>query len=604
MASDPVLRSTVPLCDAMTHPGFGQNRRDLLPVFTVSCGLLGFEISLMRILLYASWHHFAFMIISVALLGFGASGTVLSFLRAWLLRRAEGAFVVLAAASALSMTVSIQILQFIPVEARFVPTLLAEQVGLWVLFWTVLFVPFLLGASAIGLALIAAGRRIPVVYAANLTGSALGALAAPVAMHFIAPGWLGAAMGAVALSGVLMVKGLWTARRAAVLIPAVAIVAAWLGADTPAIRIDPFKFESYVNRIAENNMAPGDDSPTAPVASKAAEAFGPRALIAVYEGSVFHELPFLSPGVSPPRMLAVLLDGHWAGSVLQVARADDAGAVENTLMSAAYAFTTPRPRVLLLGETGGANIWLAVRHRSTAIDVVQPNGELIDLLRDPLSEKGGLVTELPGVEMVAEEPRHFVDHATKRFDLVHLAGLESWAVESGGVAGLRENNLITVEGLSACLGVLSPGGVLSICRAVQIPPRDNIKLIATLIEALRGMGADSPGRHVAVVRDFLGVCTLVKTAPWTTAEIDSLRELCRRRQLTPVYFTGIRDDELNYPDRLPGPPGGEGGWLHFAVSRLLSSRPGEAREFANDWPFDIRPPTDDRPFFDNFGKLA
>ena len=42
----------------------------------LSCGLIGYEVGLMRVLLYASWHHFAFLIISIALLGFGMSGTI------------------------------------------------------------------------------------------------------------------------------------------------------------------------------------------------------------------------------------------------------------------------------------------------------------------------------------------------------------------------------------------------------------------------------------------------------------------------------------------------------------------------------------------------
>ena len=63
-------------------------------VACVSAGLLGFEISLMRVLLVASWHHFAFLVIGVALLGFGASGTVLCICREWLLKRGEAALFV------------------------------------------------------------------------------------------------------------------------------------------------------------------------------------------------------------------------------------------------------------------------------------------------------------------------------------------------------------------------------------------------------------------------------------------------------------------------------------------------------------------------------
>ena len=52
-----------------------------LGVLLVSAALLGFELALMRHLLYVGWHHFAFLVIAVAVLGFGASGTLLVVLR-------------------------------------------------------------------------------------------------------------------------------------------------------------------------------------------------------------------------------------------------------------------------------------------------------------------------------------------------------------------------------------------------------------------------------------------------------------------------------------------------------------------------------------------
>ena len=105
---------------------------------------------------------------------------------------------------------------------------------------------------------------------------------------------------------------------------------------------------------------------------------------------------------------------------------------------------------------------------------------------------------------------------------------------------------------------------------------------------------------MVVVRDFLAACTLVKATPWTSAEIDSVRRLCADRQLTPVYFAGIQPEELNRPDQLPGPPGTTGDWLHYALGLLFASRDEELFE---DWPFEIRPATDRRPFFSHFGKL-
>ena len=559
------------------------------PVVALSAGLLGFEISLMRVLLYASWHHFAFLVISAALLGFGASGTALCFTRRWLVARGDSAIFALILAAAVSLPVATQIAQHIPVEARFVPALLARHIAWWILYWGILFVPFFLGASAIGLALMVAGDRLPTIYAFNLAGSAAGACIAPLAMHVVPPAWLAAMMGAITLAGILPMRILRTRKGAFAAVAATVATCAFLWFSPPQIRTDPFKYVSYVDDLVKDGRA-----------IEVARLYGARATVEVYAGEAFHELAFLSPDGTPPPMLAVTLDGHWAGSVLRVRNAAAAGVVDHTMMSVPYAVAPAEPDVLLLGETGGANVWLAERRGARAIDVVQPNGQITRLFRGTLRDEGGVVFERRGVRVVNEEPRHFVDHTDARYDLIQLVTLESWAVATGGVGGLQQDNLVTVEGLEACLERLAPNGIVSVCRAIESPPRDNAKILTTLIEALKRSGAARPAEHIAVVRDFIAVCTMVKASPWTLDEIEKIRALCAERQLTPVYFTGIRDDELNHPDRLPGPSGERGDWLHHVAVTLFS---GDANALIDGWPFDIRPPTDDRPFFENFGKL-
>jgi spermidine synthase len=559
----------------------------LWPVFALSCGLLGFEISLLRILLYASWHHFAFLVISVALLGFGASGTVLCFLRRMLARHGERAFFYLAIATAVSLPVCAGIAQHVPVEARFVPALLARQASHWMLYWLLLMIPFLLGATALGLAVVLAGPRLPAVYASNLAGSALGALLAPAIMCAVDPEWLPAVMGGVVWTSVA--GSLRHRARALAAIGAILGGGAWLLLDPPAIRIDPYKYLAQVRRLVDDGAA-----------RRVALARGPRGTVEVFTGSVFHDLAFLTGGESPPPLLAITVDGHASGSMLQVEDAAEAQVVDRLLMAYPYAFAPARPRVLLLGETGGVNVWLAARHGASAITVVQPNRELVTLLERTLRDYGGHVFGRPGVSIERTTPRHFVTHSRAAYDLIQLSAMESWAVETGGIGGLNQDHLMTVEGLAACLRRLSPDGILAMGRGIQLPPRDELKVFDTVVLASRRIGIEKLSEHVVVVRDFLGACTLVKRSPWRSDEVDALRREITRRELTPVYFPGVRSGELNRPDALPGPTPETGDWLHVGVTRLLS---GDRDAFVEEWAFDIRAPGDDRPFFGNFTKL-
>ncbi|WP_150744739.1 hypothetical protein, partial [Pseudomonas fluorescens] len=53
----------------------------LLALALLSASALGYEVLLLRLLSIIQWHHFAYMMISVALLGYGAAGTAVALAR-------------------------------------------------------------------------------------------------------------------------------------------------------------------------------------------------------------------------------------------------------------------------------------------------------------------------------------------------------------------------------------------------------------------------------------------------------------------------------------------------------------------------------------------
>lgn len=563
-------------------------------VFFVSAGLLGFELSLMRVLLVASWHHFAFIVVSIALVGFGASGTALTLLRARI--EGHGALILflLVTAAAVSMPLCLGLAQHVPVEARLMPALLWRQLVCWLIYWTLLGIPFLLGAAAIGLALMLAKDRVAGTYAANLLGSAAGLSVATFAMTVLPPIRLAVVMATVVCLGVLgmapLFHGAGRKRYVGTVLACAAFITSYAVREPQRIRMDPYKFGAYVRRLEQQGEA-----------ERVGTALGPRAVVEAYRGVMFHDLPFLSGGTTPPPMSVLVADGHYAGSVLEVDARESASVMENTLTAFPYVLSQPRPRVLLLGEQGGTNIWLASRHEAKVIQVVRPNPAITKLLRGPLARFGGAVLDLPSVRVATAEPRHFVEHSRERFDVIQLASMEGFAAGSGGVGGLAEELLVTVEGVAACLEHLTEGGLVFAARGIQTPARDNLKLFATFIAALRRVGVARPENHLVIVRDYLGVCTLAKASPWSPDEIVRVRRACARRDLTPIWFPGITPEELNTPDALTGPPNTAGDWYHHAATRLFGT---SAEEFFDEWLFHVEPATDDRPFFLDFCKLA
>ncbi|MHC4949002.1 MAG: spermidine synthase family protein, partial [Planctomycetota bacterium] len=576
----------------MTRDARGRGRRLVRATAVLSASVLAFEIALMRVLLVASWHHFAFLVISLALLGFGVSGTVLALARPWLLRAPARWLFAIVLATAVAMVACTQLAQRIEVEAAIVPALLGGQVARWLLYWGLLTIPFLLGAAGIGLALMAAGDRIGAVYGANLLGSATGAIAAPGLMVLLPPAVLPAATALVALLAAVPLRAWTRPGRAVAWLAVTAGLAGWLLAERPHVRPDPWKDAALLARLQAQGSA-----------WRIAMSHGPRSLVEAWGSDLFHDVPFAGPDTVPPPIAALVQDGHRTGAVLQVDSAAEAAVMDGTLMALPYELAPARPRVALLGATGGANAWLAVRRGASETLFVQPDGRLLEVLRllrgPPAAPRGGAVLEAPSVRVAVAEPRHFVERPPGRFDVIQLVGLQGTAAGTGGVGGLGQDHLVTVEGLTACLEALTDDGVLFACRGIQTPPRDNVKLLATLVEALRRTGR-RPGRHLVVVRDFLGVCTIARSSPWTADDLARVRAACAERQLTPVWFEGIGRDELNRPDALPGPEPGVD-WYTEATRRLLSP---EAASFIDAWAYDIRPPTDDRPFFHDFCRLG
>jgi hypothetical protein len=561
-----------------------------LCVGLISAGLIGYEVVLMRRLLIERWHHFGFLVISVALLGFGASGTLLAVLGPRIQRHADRVRWATAIAACAAMVLLPRLASSLPVTARFLPQDAWIQLAWWSLYWVAVGAPFLFGAAHVGAAMIGAGDRVGTVYGSNLFGSAIGAIGGVIGASILMPA------GAAALPVIAMVCAAILAAPATLGVRRAAVVGTCFIAATAAIELawplhptpDEFKSMSRVRELAGQ----GD-------ADLLAAAADPHGYVEVYASDLFHDLPFLAISTTPPPMASVLINGDSAGSILRIGSADDAAVMDGTLMSVPYELAPAKPRVLLIGEIGGSNVWLARRRGAASITVVQPNGALVGLLRGPLREIAGSVFDGDDVEIVRSDPRRFVESTRGEFDVIQIVSLEGLGVGSAGARGLSEDHLVTVEGIGACLERLSPGGVLSICRGLQFPERENIRIFATLATSIAPNGDQNAGDRLVQVRDYLGACTMALRSPLGERRRERLRSVIEQRGLTPVWFDGLDPARVNRPDSLPGPAGSSEDWLRHAARRICSP---EREAFFQEWMLNVRPASDDQPFFWDFHK--
>jgi SAM-dependent methyltransferase len=470
----------------------------LLAVALVSAGALAFEVLLTRLFSIVQWHHFAYMVISIALLGYGASGAFLAVTGDRLRRHVGAAFATGAILFAVSAVASFAVAERLPFNALAVIWEPRQLLYLFVLY--LLFaLPFFCAATCIGLALIAFPERIGRTYRYDLVGASTGAIGLMLALIVLFPN---VALRVVAVFGFLAAALAISERETGVVRKGRAVGSAILAigacAALPqswtALQLSEYK------GLNQTLLVPG--------VKVLAEDSGLHGLLTVVSSST---IPFrYAPGLSlnnstePPAQLGVFTDGDGMTVIT---------AFDGRLEPLAYLDHTPaalpyhlleKPEVLILGVGGGADVLLGLLHRARRIDAVELNPQLVRLVSKRFAEFAGRLYEQPGVRIHVAEARSFVAGSPDRYDLIQVPLLDSFATAAAGTHSLSESYIYTIEAFEQYLDHLRPGGYLAITRWLKLPPRDSLRLFATAVSALerRGIG-ESPtfaGRDLTLCR--------------------------------------------------------------------------------------------------------
>ena len=550
----------------------------LTAVALLSAAALAFEVLLVRAFAIMQWHHFASMIISMALLGYGASGTLLTLARHRFAARAELSFAVLAALFGFWVLAGVSVAQVVPLNLLELAWDRGQQVKL-MLIYLVLALPFLLAGSGIGLALAVAGERVGKVYRSDLLGAGCGSLGVIGLLWLLPLADCFRATAAFALSAAAVGSG--APRRNSLLAGAClagAVLIPWVWPEAwLAPRPSPYK---------ELSLAL-----TVPGARVVAERHGPLGQLAVVESP---DVPFRwAPGQSlmstqePPEQLAVFTDGSGMTAITRFDGEFDRLRYLDEQTAALPYHLQARPRVLVLGAGGGADVLLARMFQASSVDAVELDPRMVELVRSRFGDFAGDLYA-PPVRIHVADARGFLQNSEQLYDIVQISLLNSFAAAAGGLHGLGESTIYTLEAMRVLLDRLAPEGLLAITRWNSVPPRDSLKLFATAVQALRDRGVDDPGTRLAWIRGWRTATLLVKNGALSAEDAAAVRTFSRERGFDLAWLPGMHEDESNRFNLLEQP------WFHQGASALLEPDPGA---FFASYKFDVTPATDDRPYF-------
>lgn len=545
----------------------------------LSAALIAYELALMQLLSAVQWHHYAFLVLSVAMLGFGASGSLFSLLRDRILAAHRDLLPLLLILCGLLMALcSVAAAQH---AADFDPYLLFTTPShAWHVLWTciLLFLPFLPGALAIIIVFAAYPARIGRLYLWNLGGSGVGGLLAILLPWFLQPASVPGVEAALAVVAAIVLTR--KPQPAALLISVAALLfCSWLALQPPALIFSEYKDVSKTLDLPDARIR--------------AEANSPHGFLQIVSAPALRSAPALSLTYTGPIPVrdAVFRNGHMIGMLPPEGKDWGRSLLGRTTQALPFAALHPRSVLLLDGGTG-EHIPGALRQGVREVTALFPDRRLNTLLRSELSGAGSTMFDDSRVEIVQDDARAFLAKEGGTWDLVVHPVVSSF----GGAAGLhalREDYTLTIEAISAMWDRCSERGAIVVTIWMDHPWRGTLRLPATLAAALemRGMAVRE---HLAAIRSWGTMTFMATKQPMTREQVAAVRALCDSLQFDPVLLPGIRAEERQRYHAIADD-------AYFA---MLDSICGPARaSFSENYPFRVTPVTDDRPFFSQFLTL-
>ena len=559
----------------------------------LSAAVIAFQLALIQVFSCQQWYHFAYMVISVALLGFGVAGTFLSLFEERLLRGFPVIFPGLLLLTSLSMAM---VTGWSNLEAiRFDSYLLFNDPGhVWRLIATCLlfFLPFFFGALAIGMTFVRFSGEIGAVYFANLIGSGLGGIPVLWLMWRFPPEELPAVVAVAPVAAFLLVfprsrsdgpgkpflfrgRLLWTGLF--VFAAGVVAYAIW---HPPALKPSQYKAISKTMLLPEAKVE--------------FEKNTPYGLLQLVSSPVLRYAPGLSLNYrqTVPARKVLFHNGDWLGVLLPVP--DSGAAMVLDFSTRALPYRAGKPtHVLVLNAGSGEDVAHALAQGAARVAAVESNAALAALLKNEIAAENDSLFYHPGVTTYDMEARTFLLADTARFDLAVMPAVGEFG-GSSGLNALQEQYTMTLEAFEDAWQHLAPGGSLAITVWIDYPLRAPLKVLASLVEMLESNGIRQPLRHLAAVKSWGTVTYLATKQPLTAQHLDQIRGFCQEMQFDPVLLPDMEAGERDQFNQL------QDNTFYSSIDTLVSGRRSALYE---SYAFNIRPATDQQPYFSQFLRL-
>jgi hypothetical protein len=504
------------------------------------------------------------MVISIAMLGLGLSGTLLSLFPGMLrISRIDRYFVL----QGISMILGYLLCNRIPFDpVRFQWSKIQFlYIGGYYLF---LLLPFLFTGLIIATAFHSLSKKSGALYAADLLGAGAGSIGILFLLQQLSPEY-----GLLSLSISIFIICLWLGRKKEKVIALASILLTvslmTLGSDFLKIRISPYKELSQALRY--------------PGARHLNTFFDAFSRADIFDSPAVRYAPGLSLGYQNPLpgQTGCSIDGDRTVAITDIQDRDRFGFLSFLPSALAYEIGK-KSNVLVVDPGGGLPVLLARHYRAGHIHKIESNSLLVKLMQNQMGDFSG---DLYSQNIETGLARTWLKSHSNQYDIIDISRLNS--IQSA-ITGLSEDYCFTKQAFKEYWSHLKTDGFLSLNFPIRPPLRHELRLLATIVDVLRDLGVARPGHHLIAIRSWGNICLLAKRSPLNFQDIRRAKHFSNQQMFDLVTYPGMRVEEgrryIKTSDQLVN-----------AFRKIIS--PSHYQSFIDNYAFDIRPVVDDRPFF-------
>jgi hypothetical protein len=524
----------------------------LIGIGLSSYAALLLELALTRLFSVVRFYHFAFLAISIALLGLGAGG-VFAYLRKQRLTRIDTRTLAarLCCLNAIAIPIVLEVVLHVPVSLE----LSWGNLGRLTALYLAAAIPFFLTGVLFSVVFAREARSITRLYGADLLGGALACLSiVPLLNGIGGPNTILFSGIAMSAAGAMWAAATPTRKRATILAGLLALLIA----------------ANYSGRLIDVVYAKG--------------VLRDKSWVEYARWNAISRVEVDGQGTNGK---AIVIDADASTYIMNV----DPHAWQGTdwqknLMAAPPALANilrPHGDYAIIGPGGGVDVLRAVANGSPSVTGIEINPIIASsIMRGRYADYSYHLYERPDVHIHVTDGRSFVRNASQNFDVVQMTLVDTWASTAAGAFALSENSLYTVDAFREYFEHLKPDGLIAITRWEFKQPREALRVVSVATEALHQMGVLDPAKHFIVVsdgeldEDGIPVVVLAKKTPFTAEEEAKV-------------WTHLEDHDDLVALYMPSAP------AHNAFSAMIARNDPQA--FARDYPYNVAPVDDNAPFF-------